>query len=136
MISVEKFLRKIDEINHYGEYNEEYPEIRHMCEQLQGPIRRLYNAMLENELLYDDADLNESHGNKRHNDPKTPMAAMKHGEWEKRKDYVGDGFKSNGGAHKNNKDKRQEKVSIRNYEKYIDEAVNESINKFKKGLLK
>ena len=131
-MTVQEFFKIVDAIRFDDSLDEQYPELRGMARAWYPRMRTLYNII--SDIYGGDEELNESHGNKKHNYPKDAIAAMKHGEWEKRKDYVGDGFKSNTSAYKNNRDKRQEKVSIRNYEKYIDEAVNEALNNYKNTL--
>jgi len=101
-IEYDKFLDKMDKMNKdKGVITDEFIHEEELC------------------------SMKESHGGKKHNGPKDAVAAMKHGEWEKRKDYVGDGFKSSDSTYKNRKNKREKKINKNNYEEFIDEVISE-----------
>jgi hypothetical protein len=130
-MTINEFMRILDAIRFDTEIDEMAPELRGLARQAYPMISKLYNMMCEHDLINDE--LNESHGNKKFNGPRDEMAAIKKANRELDFEKYGNGFKSNSCAYKDRRDKRQEKINVRNYEKYIDEAINEAINNLKKN---
>lgn len=75
--------------------------------------------------------VSEEHGNKKHNGPKSVMAAYRKGNREADREIYGDGFKSNKKVHNpinNRSERRKNKINNNNLDKYIDESINKVIN--------
>lgn len=77
-------------------------------------------------------DINEAHGQKKHNGPKNAMAAMRKGNREADQEMYGGGFRQTKKVHKakNDYDRKGNKIDVNNIDKFReDESVNKiSVN--------
>lgn len=72
-------------------------------------------------------DINEAHGQKKHNGPKNAMAAMRKGNREADQEMYGGGFRQTKKVHKakNDYDRKGNKIDVNNIDKFReDESVN------------
>ena len=77
--------------------------------------------------------VNEAHGVKKHNSPKDALCAMRKGNREAERDIFGDGFHSKSKLHRTSKKDKlsKQKINVNNFDKYIDEAIDNTVNPYK-----
>ena len=97
-MSVEEFLRTIDEIRYDTDLDETNPELRGMAHKIYPYLRKMYNMMLESGLI-SESKVNEVHGVKKHNAPKDKRAAERKGNRDADREMYGDGFKPKSKIH-------------------------------------
>ena len=74
--------------------------------------------------------VNEVHGQKKHNSPKDELHAMRKGNREAERDIFGDGFHSKSKLHRTSKKDKlnKQKINVNNFDKYIDEAIDNTLS--------
>jgi len=148
-MEVKQFFELLDAIRYDDSIDEVNPELRGMARQCYPVLRKLYNMMLESDLLSEskrnimkltDSDINyivmesakrvvEAHGSKKHNMPKDKNAAQRKGNRDAEKDIYGDGFKSKEKTIKKDVySRKNSKVNINNIN--IDECIRQTLKEF------
>lgn len=124
-MEVDKFFSLIDTIRYDTDLDEQYPELRSMAQRCYPLLRKFYNKLLETGML------TESHGAKKHNGPKSTLAAVRKGSRDADMELNGPGFKSNTKTHKTSKaDRKPMKINKDNYEKFVGECVSKVLREF------